>query len=361
MEIGLYVPARIDEVGYVLHAESLGYSAVWVTDTQMIWSDCFAVLALAAQQTRRIRLGAGTAVAGTRIAPVTAGAIATINRLAPGRVTLGLGTGNTAMRAMGQRPMPLAEFREYVRVVRGLLRGDVVDHTYRGRTAPIQLLKQDPADRTHQFVALEPRIPLYVSGFGPRTQALAGELGDGLMFAIPPRGTTVEAARRNAEAGAARAGRALAGEGFRYHAMVNLCMLDPGERLDSPRVVEQCGPAAMATVHYLDDELRETGGEPPGWFRPIREAYGRLLADVPLARRHLRVHDGHYTFLHPGEERLVTPDLIRATHLVGTADELVERLRELAAAGLDELAFLLGTPARYRFAEEFARRVLRRL
>ena len=35
-----------------------------MTDTQMIWSDVFAVMALAATQTRRFRLGAGTAVAG---------------------------------------------------------------------------------------------------------------------------------------------------------------------------------------------------------------------------------------------------------------------------------------------------------
>ena len=38
---------------------------------------------------------------------------------------------------------------------------------------------------------LEPKIPLYVSGFGPRAMALAGEYGDGLVFAIPPRGVPV--------------------------------------------------------------------------------------------------------------------------------------------------------------------------
>src|SRR5947209_14439402 len=69
----------------------------------MIFSDCYAVLALAARQTRRIRLGPGTAICGTRIPPVQVAAMATLNRLAPGRVHLGIGTGNTAMRTMGQR------------------------------------------------------------------------------------------------------------------------------------------------------------------------------------------------------------------------------------------------------------------
>ena len=48
----------------------------------MIWSDCYAFLALAARETRTIRLGTGVSVAGTRSAPVTAHSIATVNRLA---------------------------------------------------------------------------------------------------------------------------------------------------------------------------------------------------------------------------------------------------------------------------------------
>ena len=91
------------QFGFFNHAESLGYDSVWVTDSQMIFSDCYAVLALAARQTRRIRLGPGTAICGTRIPPVHVAAMATLNRLAPGRVHLGIGTGNTAMRTMGQR------------------------------------------------------------------------------------------------------------------------------------------------------------------------------------------------------------------------------------------------------------------
>ena len=70
---------------------------LWVPDSQMIWSDCYATLALAAHHTSTIRLGTGVAIAGTRIAPVTAHSIASINRIAPGRVFLGIGTGHTAM------------------------------------------------------------------------------------------------------------------------------------------------------------------------------------------------------------------------------------------------------------------------
>ena len=118
-------------------AETLGYDSVWVTDSQMLFSDCYAVLALAARQTTRLRLGPGVAVCGTRIPPVQVAAMATLNRLAPGRVHLGIGTGNTAMRTMGQRPMPIAEYEEYLRVLHALLRGEIVDYTFAGKARPV--------------------------------------------------------------------------------------------------------------------------------------------------------------------------------------------------------------------------------
>src|SRR5689334_915865 len=203
MEFGICIPAKIDETGIAPYAENLGYSHAWVTDTQMIYSDCWATLALVAQQTRSMRVGPGVAIAATRLAPVTANAIASIHRLAPGRTFLAIGTGNTAMRLLGQPPMKIDEFADYLRVVRGLLDGKRVEYTHRDHTAPIELLM-----REFGFYSLEPRIPMYVSGFGPRAIALAGELGDGLVFSIP-RFPTVAGALEHVRTGAARANRSL--------------------------------------------------------------------------------------------------------------------------------------------------------
>src|SRR5580700_1404997 len=116
----------VTEIGFFSHAESLGYDSVWVADSQMLFSDCYAVLALAARATRTLRIGPGTAICGTRIPPVQVAAMATLNRLAPGRVFLGIGTGNTAMRTMGQKPMKMAAFADYLRVLAGLLDGQVM-------------------------------------------------------------------------------------------------------------------------------------------------------------------------------------------------------------------------------------------
>src|SRR6185436_21081509 len=149
------------------------------------------------------RLGTGVNVPGLRLAPVAANGIATINRLAPGRCFIGLGTGHTGMRLLGRRPMKLAPFREYVDVVQRMLRGDEVAYTLDGETHPVRFQM-----REHRFIDLEHRIPVYVAGFGPKAQALAGEIADGLVSGLP-RGGTVPAMLANARRGAARIGRQL--------------------------------------------------------------------------------------------------------------------------------------------------------
>src|SRR5262245_10897226 len=244
MKFGVCVMANVDEIGFFSHAETLGYDSVWVTDSQMLFSDCYAALALAARQTSRLRLGPGTAICGTRIPPVHAAAVATLNRLVPGRIHLGIGTGNTALRSMGQRPMRVADYGEYLRVLAALLRGEVTHYTMQGVTRPIKILMHD-----QEHMNLDPKIPLYVSGFGPRAMELAGEHGDGLVFAIPPRGVPVAQALAHARAGAARAGRRL--DRFHSCALTNVVLLERGEAVDSERIVRAVGPNVMASVYYF--------------------------------------------------------------------------------------------------------------
>jgi len=354
MKFGFCIMSDIDEIGFFSFIENLGYDSAWVADSQMMYSDVYTVCALAAQQTKRLRIGPGTAICGTRIPPVQVAAMATLNRIAPGRVFLGIGTGNTAMRTMGQKPMKIAAFGEYLRVMRGLLDDQVVDYTFEGRTRPIKMLRHET-----RFMNLHPKIPMYVSGFGPRAMALAGEYGDGLVFAIPPRGVPVQDALGHARQGAARNGRDMTG--FHNATLTNVVLLQPGEAVDSDRVKQSIGPNVMASVYYFYDVVHETGIEPPPFLRRIWKPYCALVEQTPPEHRHFRTHEFHYTDLHPGEAALIDEQLIRDTCLVGTADELIETIRGLAKDGLEEMVFAVGNATKWRLAEEFSRAVMARL
>lgn len=215
----------INEVGFVSRAENLGFDFAWFPDTHLIRSNIWATMAVAAERTQRIRLGSGLAIPGLRLAPVAANGIATINRLAPGRVFFGAGTGNTAMRTMGQAPAKVSEFAEYLKVVKGLLKGEEVEYALNGVAHPIRFQNLEMG-----YIDVEHDIPLMVGGFGPRAQALAGEIGDGLITGIP-RGGAIPNALANVRKGAEKAGRSM--DGFQTYALINLLMLEPGETLES--------------------------------------------------------------------------------------------------------------------------------
>jgi 5,10-methylenetetrahydromethanopterin reductase len=354
MKFGFCIMADIDEIGFFPFIEGLGYDSAWVADSQMMYSDVYVVCAMGARETKRLRIGPGTAICGTRIPPVQVAAMATLNRMAPGRVFLGIGTGNTAMRTMGQKPMRIAAFGEYLRVMRGLLDGEVVDYTFEGRPRSVKMLRHET-----RFMNLQPRIPVYVSGFGPRAMALAGEYGDGLVFAIPPRGLPVQDALAHVRQGAARNGRDMAG--FRNATLTNVVVLQAGEAADSDRVKRTVGANVMASVYYFYDMVQETGMEPPAFLRRIWQPYCKLVEQTPPEHRHFRTHEFHYTDLHPGEAELIDEELIREMCLVGTPDELIERIRGLERDGLQEMVFGVGNETKWRLAEDFARTVMARL
>jgi alkanesulfonate monooxygenase SsuD/methylene tetrahydromethanopterin reductase-like flavin-dependent oxidoreductase (luciferase family) len=258
------------------------------------------------------------------------------------------------MRMLGQKPMPLKPFRDYIRVVRALLNGAEVDYTLHGQTHPIRFQM-----REHEFIDLDHPIKLYVAGFGPKAQALAGELGDGLVSGLP-RGGTVPSMLANADHGAKRAGRTLV-QDFYVSAMVTLALLYPGESLTSERIIAECGAAVISGLHYLVARHLETGEDPPEYARPIWKGYMAWLNEAPPDVRHQRLHNSHYSFVDPEEARFLTPDLVKATCLTGTPEELVKQIHTLEQQGLRHMMLYPPLNRQYRVIEDFAERVMARL
>ncbi|MFV0306715.1 MAG: LLM class flavin-dependent oxidoreductase [Desertimonas sp.] len=356
IDVGICVASKIDDIDHAQLAEQLGYSHLWFADSQMLWSDVYATMALAATRTERIRIGTGVAVAGTRTSAVTAAAHATINRLAPGRVFCAVGTGNTANRVMGARPMPIAEFERYIDELRMLLDGDEAAVAFRGDRRPIRHLMPDAG-----FVAFSPRIPLYVSGFGPRAMALAVKHGDGLVMSIPPTVEGLQRAWRRVDAAAGDLGTTIDRSRFLTCTLTTMVVLRDGEAVDSPRVIERCGAFAISALHYQFEQWREAGRperHPPFDFW---DDYVALLDAHDPERLHQRVHQGHNCWVIPDEERFVTKELIEASCLVGTADDLVTRLRDLGTAGLNQVMLLPPLAPRDDVLREVATSVLGRL
>ena len=350
MDIGICIASHINDIDYVVRAEALGYTHGWFADSQMIWSDCYATLALAATRTSTIALGTGVAISGTRHPAVNAAGIATINAIAPGRTFLGLGAGNTAMRIMGLPPDNVARFERYLKEIRPLISGDEAELEHGERKIPVRHVMPDEG-----FVNFNDEIPLYVSGFGPKSLALAGRYGDGAVLSLPRSPAAMENVWRMIEAGA---GDGFNRENFYTTALTAISVLEPGEAVDSPRVRAECGAMAMASLHYAYDQFRNFGHQPSGMLAGIWDDYVRMLEAVPAEIRHQRIHQGHNCWVLPEEEKFVTPELLRATCLIGTRDEVIQQLLALEEAGLDQVMNLPAIAPRYDVLERVARDVL---
>jgi len=352
MEFGL-TWAKLDEMEYVTEAEKLGFTHLWVTDSGLIRSDPFVFLAVAAQQTKTMKLGMGVAVPGLRLAPTLAAGLATLNMIAPGRCFVAMGTGNTAMRLLGRKPMTLKNFEAYARAVRNLLDGREAEYEHGGEKHAIRFMLTDKGYRN-----LRDPIPMYLAGYGPRAQALAGEIADGLTTHIP-RGGTLDRILENVRKGAASSGRSLAG--FHLSVRVNFAVLDPGEPVDSERIVNEYGPAIMTAMHSTVDRHLEYGEDPPEFLRPVWQDYLAFHLSRPAAERQKLMHESHNAYVAPDERRFVTPEVIRRFCIVGQPAEVLEQVRELERRGVRQLMCNFPLERGYQMVRDYAKNIIQKL
>jgi alkanesulfonate monooxygenase SsuD/methylene tetrahydromethanopterin reductase-like flavin-dependent oxidoreductase (luciferase family) len=179
-----YAPERLRAVAEA--ADSLGLDELW------LWEDCFdeggvSSAAAALAWTQRVHVGIGVLPVPLRNPALAAMEIATLCRLFPGRIEVGLGHGvqdwMTQIGAGVESPMTL--LRENVTALRALLAGETVDVD--GRYVQLR-------DVTLGWPPHE-RAALHIGAVGSKTVALAGELGDGLILTSRSTAEDVRAAR----------------------------------------------------------------------------------------------------------------------------------------------------------------------
>tara|TARA_Y100001934_G_C11645247_1_gene447471 strand:- start:20 stop:526 length:507 start_codon:yes stop_codon:yes gene_type:complete len=160
------------------------------------------------------------------------------------------------------------------------------------------------------------------------------------------------------ERGSTEAGRQLNRDDYLTVSLTTIVVLDDGETIESPRVKAEAGAMAMASIHYSYDQFRQFGRAPGSRLDSIWDEYTSMLEDYDPERIHQRIHAGHNCWVIPEEERFVTPELIDATCIVGTADQIIERLVELDERGLDQLMILPNFDPRFEVLEKVGQEII---
>lgn len=302
MKISCGLAPNRDIVAGAQLAEALGYHRVWTFDSPALYGDVWIALARVADATERIGLGTGVLVPHTRHPLVTASAIATIEDSAPGRLIVAIATGFTARMTMGHRALRWSYVEHYVRTLRALLSGE---------TAEVEGKRVKMIHPPGQAPKRPIRTPLLLGADGPKGLAIAKEIADGVIAGGGPKA------------------------GFEHSVLLQMgTVLEDGEDLRSPRVVDAIGPAIAAMYHGAYEASGEGVDQLPGgagWRAEI-EAF-------PDEERHLQIHQGHMIHLTDRDRRHIAPEM-GAAMLVGTASEIREKLAGLESAGTTELMYV---------------------
>jgi 5,10-methylenetetrahydromethanopterin reductase len=313
-------------------AEDVGFSLVGVADSQSVFRELYATMALCAQATRRVRIGPVVTNPVTRHPAVAASGIATVDEIAPGRAFFGIGSGDSAILNLAERPATLADMRAYVEAVRAL------------QTSGAAVWHGRPARLTWAPRAL----PIYLSAEGPRTLELAGEIADGVIVNVGLQPALVREAVARVHASARRVGRDPAA--IDLWTLVRTNVTD-----DLAAGIDEIRTELASNAHHV--------------FRFTLEGK-HVPADLAAAIR--RVQQGYQPAAHEAlgpspNARLLEAEPALRTYLadrfaaVGPAAVCAEKLRSVVEAGIDGLLVTGFVRDRARLIRTLGEEVLPRL
>ena len=154
-------------------ADEIGMESIWMSDHLCFRDSLTTCMALLAA-TQKIKVAPAPMSPYSRTPIISAMSVTTMDEFAPGRVIASPGTGNAAaLKEAGiESPHPLQTMREYVEILRRLLKGETVN--YQGKMFQLNGAKMG-------FVPAQP-IPMYITAVRSRMLELGGEIGDGVLL-----------------------------------------------------------------------------------------------------------------------------------------------------------------------------------
>ena len=304
-------------------AESAGFDYGWLFDSHVLWRDPYPLLTLMAGATTTLRLGTCVTNPATREPSVTASTLAVLDEISAGRMDLGIGRGDSARRVLGKPPTTMATLEEAIVVIRDLVEGRTV--SYEGTDL-------------HFGWTGRWKLPVWVAGYGPMALAMTGRVADGviLQLADPDLIRWFVGQVREAETAAGRA---------------------PG----SVRV-QAAAPAHFGELGLCRDRTRWFPALVSNHIVDLVNKYPREELPESLTG-YVRDRTG-YDYQHHAEvgsanAGFVGDEVTDRFCVLGSVDDHLAKLHELAAAGVDQFNIYLMNGDEESILEVYGREIVR--
>jgi 5,10-methylenetetrahydromethanopterin reductase len=305
-------------------AEDAGWDGIYVVDSQNLSGDSYVALTAMALATTRLGLGTGVTNPVTRHPAITASAIASVQRLSGGRAVLGIGRGDSALAHLGKAPAGVRDFERYLSVLQRYLGGQRVPFTelaFHEQMAPdvatLGLADTPDSSVLRWLNDRDRKVPVEVAATGPRVIGVGATLADRVMLALGADPERLGWGVETASSAAATVGRDVA-----IGAYVNM-VCHPV--LDTARALVQGGLSTFARFSVMHGTVR-------GTIKDDQKTVLEQLHDAYDMNAHTRGDSD--------QAGLLTPAFIDQYAIVGPPERCIERLKALAALGIDKVGVI---------------------
>jgi probable F420-dependent oxidoreductase len=276
-------------------AEAAGFGYGWLFDGHVLWKEVYPLLTVMALNTTEMRLGTCVTNPATREPSVTASALATLDEISSGRMDLGIGRGDNAVRVLGKPPTTMKSLEAAAVLIRDLVEGRTTE--YEGTELGLPW--------TGKW-----KLPVWIAGYGPMALAMTGRIADGLILQLADPdliGWMVGTMHGAAE----KAGR------------------EPASIK-----VQAAAPAHVGSIEECRERVRWFPAMVANHVVDLVNKYPREQLPVALTG-YVRDEVGY------SNAEFVEDDIVDRFAIVGPPDEHVRRLKELREAGVDQFNLYL--------------------
>ena len=328
MDIGVVLqctPPAARVVDLARKAETYGFKYVWTFDSHILWEEPYVIYSKILNETRNITIGPMVTNPATRDITVTASVFATLNEMYGNRTVIGIGRGDSAVRVANGKPVTVAELRQSVIDLKGLVNGESVN--YNGNDIRLPW-------------AAESRSPVWVAAYGPKMLALTGEIGDGFILQLADPAIaewTIKAVKDAAKAA--------------------------GRNPDDVKICVAAPAYVTEDVAHARDQLRWFGGMVGNHVADIVDRYGESGGGVPQALTDYIKNRKGYDYNEHGQAGnshtdFVPDEIIDRFCIIGPPDEQIRRLQELKDLGVDQFALYLQHDDKDHTLAEYGEKVI---
>ncbi|MCH9840919.1 MAG: TIGR03842 family LLM class F420-dependent oxidoreductase [Actinomycetia bacterium] len=328
MDIGVVLqctPPAARVVDLARKAETYGFKYVWTFDSHILWEEPYVIYSKILNETRNITIGPMVTNPATRDITVTASVFATLNEMYGNRTVIGIGRGDSAVRVANGKPVTVAELRQSVIDLKGLVNGESVN--YNGNDIRLPW-------------AAESRSPVWVAAYGPKMLALTGEIGDGFILQLADPAIaewTIKAVKDAAKAA--------------------------GRNPDDVKICVAAPAYVTEDIAHARDQLRWFGGMVGNHVADIVDRYGESGGGVPQALTEYIKNRKGYDYNEHGQAGnshtdFVPDEIIDRFCIIGPPNEQIRRLQELKDLGVDQFALYLQHDDKDHTLAEYGEKVI---